>query len=253
MPVSELHLYHKPKILEPFPTLIAAQSTRLGGISLSPYQSLNLGLFTKDNPENISENRKRFFSSLQICEEQTAGSYQVHQNQVKMVERSGQIEGYDALVTNKKALYLTVTIADCVPVLIYDPAQQAVAAVHAGWRGTVAQILPLTLKTMADHYGTKAEDCLAFIGTCIDGNSYEVGLEVANHFSVDQKRWDETRQKFFVDLKKANQDQLLSNGVQSKNIEISPFSTVLNNETFFSHRFEKGTTGRMLAVIGMKE
>jgi YfiH family protein len=245
-------LYQRTKIFQPFKDVVAAQSTRNGGISPKPYQSLNLGLFTNDNRTNVAENRRRFFSSLQIREEQVVSSYQVHGDQVKVVKAPGQLEGFDALITNKRGLYLTVTIADCVPVLVYDPAQQVVAAVHAGWRGTAAQIIAATLKTMEGRYGTAAKDCLAFIGTCIDECSYEVGEEVAECFSYQQKRWDENRHKFFVDLKKANQDQLLTWGVPPENIEISPFSTVLNNDSFFSHRHEKGTTGRMLAVIGMK-
>ena len=245
-------LFQKTEIFQKFDHLIAAQSTRHGGVSKFPFHSLNLGLFTQDDAQHVSQNRQRFFSALGIDESQTVGSYQVHGNEVMVVETPGQLEGYDALVTNKPGVFLTVTIADCVPILVYDPVQQVVAAIHAGWRGTVAKIVFKTLTTMEDQFGTCSEDCHAFIGTCIDGSSYEVGMEVAIHFPDSQKEWHEDRQKYFVDLKKANQEQLLSKGVSPRQIEASPYSTVLHNDTFFSHRHEKGQTGRMLAVIGMK-
>lgn len=253
MPRSAHKLFHQPQIFTSFSNLIAAQSTRHGGVSPAPYQSLNLGLFTNDESSNVQENRRRFFSSLDVEEYQVAGSFQVHQDQVKVVEVPGQWDGFDALITRQKEVFLTVTIADCVPVLLYDPVQQAVAAIHAGWRGTVAQVVVKTLREMERQYQTKPANCLAFIGTCIDGDHYEVGLEVAEHFSALQKKWRPDRQKFYVDLKKANLDQLQSQGVQPKNIETSPYCTVADNDTFFSHRKEKGTTGRMLAVIGMKK
>lgn len=253
MPLNKSDLYQQPKIFAPYNALILAQSTRKGGISQAPYHSLNLGLYTNDKNEYVAENRHRFFSSLQIQAKQIAESYQVHGNLVKVIQEPGQLEGFDALITNKKNIFLTVTIADCVPILVFDPQREVVAAVHAGWRGTAANILSLTLTAMTQHYDTKAKDCLAFIGTCIDGTCYEVGLEVAAHFSNEQKRWDKIRNKYFVDLKKANRDQLLAAGLLPEKIEVSPFSTVENNDTFFSHRLENGTTGRMLAVIGMKE
>lgn len=253
MLASELGLYQLPNVFRNFTSLVAAQSTRKGGVSQAPYKSLNLGLFTEDDDINVAKNRQRFFSNLGISEEQTVGSYQVHQNNVKVVEKAGQWTGFDALITNKKSVFLTITIADCVPILIFDPVQKAVGAVHAGWRGTIAQVLTNAIRQMEKHYKTKTEDCLAFIGTCIDGANYEVGPEVARHFPAGQKNWNESRGKFFVDLKKANQEQLLSLGFPPEHIEVSPYSTVTHNDHFFSHRFENGITGRMLAVIGLKE
>lgn len=253
MPLNLPNTFFKtPTIFQNFDHLVAAQSTRLGGVSPSPYASLNLGLFTQDKVANVQENRRRFFTALGISESQTAGSYQVHKDKVKVIEAPTMLEGYDALVTNKPDVYLTITIADCVPVLIYDPVQQVVAAAHAGWKGTVAQIAQKTIQTMTRQFGSLPINCKAFIGICIEGAHYEVGTEVANHFPASQKNWHEERQKYYVDLKKANQDQLRAAGVLAEHIEVSSYSTVANNDTFFSHRYEKGTTGRMLAVIGMK-
>ena len=162
------------------------------------------------------------------------------------------VEGYDALVTNQKDFLLTVTTADCTPIVVYDPQQQVCAGIHAGWRGTVARIVRKTLQSMQDHFGVQPAHCYAYIGPCIDHCTFEVDADVADHFTDEFKQWDEAKSKFFIDLKSANQSQLLQAGLSSKNIEVSPYSTFTDNDTFFSYRKEKGKTGRMLTVIGRK-
>ena len=246
-------MYTQPSIFKPFEKLVAAESNRHGGVSQIPYASLNLGLNTKDQPSNVIENRRRFFTDLQIPLTQVASSYQVHGNQILKVTKTGLYEGFDALITDQVNVFITVTVADCTPVLIYDKTQKAVAAIHAGWRGTVAQIVPKTITAMKHFYGSQANDCFVYIGTCIDECSFEVDADVADHFDNPFKKWDEKRAKYFVDLKEANKSQVLDSGVPENQIEVSPYSTVLNNQDYFSHRKESGTTGRMLAVIGMKK
>ncbi len=233
-------------------SITAAESTRHGGISPAPYSSLNLGLYTPDHNANVTENRKRFFASLGILPQQVAGAHQVHGDRVCPIEKPGQIEGYDALITQQKGLFLTVTIADCTPVLIYDPLNEVVAAVHAGWRGTANRIVQKAVEKMHSIFHTDPSDCLAYIGTCIDECDFEVDKDVAMHFAKAHQRWDESRQKYFVDLKAANQAQLLALGLAPNQIEVSTYSTVRDNEHFFSHRKEHGKTGRSLAVIGIK-
>ncbi len=232
--------------------IIAAESTRLGGFSQQPFESLNLGLFTDDDPINVSRNRHHFFNQLGIKPEQVSGSHQVHGDQILQVNCPGQQEGFDALITSKKNIFLTVTVADCAPILIYDQKQEAVAAIHAGWKGTTLKIVQKTLSRMNETYGTRGEDCFAYIGTCIDECSFEVDADVADHFNAPFKRWDKSLGKFFVDLKAANQQQLIDFGIPGNRIEISPYSTYIDNDRYFSYRKEKGHTGRMLAVIGMR-
>jgi YfiH family protein len=246
-------LYRIPEIFTDFTHLIAGESTRHGGVSPAPYNSLNLGGATKDEPENVTENNKRFFSSLNIEFEKVAKSHQVHGAEILKVTTARRYEGYDSLITNIPEIYLAVTIADCTPVLIYDPVRKAVAAIHAGWRGTVQEIVFKTVMALQNEYGSDPQDCLAYVGTCIDECSFEVGEEVADHFISDFKRWDNQKNKFFVDLKQANKDQLLRAGIKPENIEVSPFSTVLNNDDYFSYRYENGLTGRMLVTIGLTE
>ena len=247
-----MKMVDKPGVFEPFKGLFAGQSTRHGGVSPAPWHSLNLGKSTDDDPANVAENRRRFCAEAGFDTSQLTWSKQVHGDQIRLVTEPGGAEGFDALITNLPGILLVVSVADCTPILIYDAENQAVAAIHAGWRGTVAGIVSKTLESMAQQFGTRGENCFAYIGTCIDECSFEVGDEVAECFAGDFKRFDPLRRKYLVDLKKANAAQCLAFGIPAAQLEVSPFSTVLNNEDYFSHRFEKGVTGRMLGAIGMR-
>ncbi|MGA0558788.1 peptidoglycan editing factor PgeF [Larkinella sp. VNQ87] len=245
-------LYRIPPVFEAFPELIAAESTRHGGVSPDPFASLNLGLNTADAPDNVRENRRRFFSSLGIDAEQVASSHQVHEDRILTVTQPGRFEGYDALITDQPNQFLSVTVADCTPILLYDPVRRAVGAIHAGWRGTVAGIVMKTVQAMQARFGTQPANCFAYIGTCIDACSFEVGAEVADQFEDGFKRFEEDRQKFTIDLKAANTAQLVATGIPANQIGVSPFSTVIHNQDYFSYRAERGNTGRMVAVIGYR-
>lgn len=244
-------MFRIPAIFAHVPNLIAAESTRYGGVSPAPYQSLNLGKNTGDAPEHTAENRRRFCEALGFSPKQLAWSKQVHGAAVLLAAAPGGAMGYDALVTQIPGVVLAVSVADCTPVLVYDPVHRAVAAVHAGWRGAAAGIVGKALCVLAERFGTRGTDCLAYIGTCIDECSFEVGPEVAAAFPPDLKRFDPEHDKYFVDLKKACAAQLRAFGVPDQQIDISPYSTVVHNSDYFSHRKEGGVTGRMMAVIGM--
>jgi polyphenol oxidase len=250
---ESVDLFRCPAIFKSFPELISGESTRHGGVSTSPYASLNLGGSTQDAPENVSENNRRFFEALGVPLDIVAKSHQIHGSEILKVSEPGRYTGYDALITSVPNVQLAVTIADCTPILLFDPVGKAVAAIHAGWRGTVAEIVRKTVESMQKEFETNPAHCVAYVGTCIDDCSFEVGEEVAENFASPYKRWDVDKEKFFVDLKAANRDQLTKAGVRPENIEISRYSTVLNNEDYFSYRLEKGITGRMLASIGMKK
>ncbi|MGQ0828684.1 MAG: peptidoglycan editing factor PgeF [Bacteroidota bacterium] len=231
--------------------IIAAQSTRLGGVSPAPFSSMNLGLSVNDTRENVMKNRELFFKELGIKLDQLAISRQVHGNDVQVVNEPTTEGNFDAKITNKRKIFLVISVADCTPILIYDTKNKAVAAIHAGWRGTVGKIVTNTLLKMKEHYSTHGADCKAYIGACIAYENFEVDKDVAQHFDTAFKRFDTVKEKYFVDLKKANSQQLIDLGVYKENIEISNYCSVQNNDLFFSHRKEKGITGRMMAVIGM--
>lgn len=243
--------YRTPSVFSPFTTLIAAESTRHGGVSAPPFASLNLGINTDDSAENINENRRRFFRDIGAATFGFASSFQVHGTNVYTATEAGRVEGYDALITNQPGLLIGVTVADCVPVLIYDRKNQAVAAIHAGWRGTIGGIVTSTLTSMAQQFGTTGENCFGYIGTCIDTMAFEIGADVADQFAPDYLRINPDNQRTCADLKSANADLLRQFGIPATQIAISPFSTVLHNTDYFSYRAEHGQTGRMLTVIGI--
>lgn len=244
--------HRRPAVFSGLPRLTAAESTRLGGVSPAPYNALNLGKSTDDLPENVQENRRRFLHALGWTPDELAWSKQIHSNSIRVVTKAGGAEGHDALVTQQPGILLAVSIADCTPILVCDTRHMAVAAIHAGWRGAALGIVQKTLALMQALYGTRGADCRAYVGTCIDECSFEVGEEVAAQFDTPFKRFDPEKNKYLVDLKKASQAQLRAFGIPESGIGISPFSTVLNNREYFSHRLEKGVTGRMMAVIGMR-
>ncbi|MCB0571675.1 MAG: peptidoglycan editing factor PgeF [Phaeodactylibacter sp.] len=245
-------LFRSPSIFDRFEGLAAAESTRHGGVSTAPYATLNLGINTGDEQAQVAENRRRFFHALGLSDSQLAFSYQVHDDKVLLAEKPGRHEGYDAIITRRKGLVVGVTIADCTPILIYDALNHAVAAIHAGWKGTAKQVVAAALHAMARHFGTKADDCYAYIGTCIDGHNYEVDEKVARFFTAEHKWAGRAPGKWQLDLKSANKAQLLAFGIPEGQIEVSPYSTFADNEHYFSHRREEGTTGRLLAVIGLR-
>lgn len=232
--------------------IIAAQSTRAGGVSTTPFFSLNLGLSVNDNEENVAQNRKLFFEKSGIPSSRICTQHQVHGSELHVATQPGHHSGFDAQITDRRNLFLVVSIADCTPILIHDTKNHAVAAIHAGWRGTAAQIVTHTLSKMNKEYGTEGKDCRAFIGACISFTRFEVGNEVAAQFEGQLKYFDTEKQKWRVDLKEANRQQLLAFGLKENHIEVSTYCTVEHNHLFFSHRKENGTTGRMMAVIGMK-
>jgi len=245
-------MQYQPSLFRQFPHLVAAESTRHGGVSPAPFDSLNLGLSTGDERENVLENRRRFFGGLGIKTSQVASSFQVHGEQILYADSPDHREGFDALITDQPGVFVAVSVADCTPILIFDSKNGAVAAIHAGWRGTVVGLVAKTLAAMTSRFGTQGVDCFAYVGTCIDEGSFEVGADVADHFKTGFKRFDAEKKKFFVDLKAANAAQLYVFGIPESQVEISPFSTVTHNNDYFSHRLERGTTGRMMAVIGVK-
>lgn len=227
--------------------VIAAQSTRLNSLLQQTGKPLVKEFSNEADAFDRNLTREEFLSRLGLNSQQLAYSHQIHGNKVLVANMPQSAEGYDAIVTNKPNVYVCVTIADCTPVLVYDTKNKAAAAIHAGWRGTVAKIVTETLHAMRANYGTKGEDCVAFIGACISNKNFEVGDEVAEHFSDDEKQFHRNKGKYYVDLKLANKKQLMAFGIKERNIEISDKCTVGNNDQFYSYRYEKGKTGRMLA------
>jgi YfiH family protein len=232
--------------------LLAIESTRWGGVSTQPYSSLNLGAFTNDLKEDVQQNKEILYTDLGINGNQIASSFQCHGNEVLNVIEPGYYEGFDALITNKKDIFLQILVADCTPMLLYDPQNEVVAAIHAGWRGSVNNIVQKTLEKMKEDFNTNPSDCLAYVGTCITQPFFEVDEDVGLYFDQEFYVFDKKKNKYFIDLKGCNVEALIHSGLLENHISVSPFCTVKDNNLFFSHRHEKGTTGRFGVIIGMK-
>ncbi len=240
-----------PYIFEAYPQIKAVQSTRLGGLSFAPYDSMNLGSNTADSFNNVEQNKKIFTNLIGFTLEQVVRTKQIHGTSILVAEKAGYYEGYDAIVTNNKNLLLAISTADCTPILLYDSLNNAIAAIHAGWKGTKENLVSTTLMKMESLYGTKSSNIIAYIGPCIAECSFEVDADVAQYFDGLYSRFDSEKEKYFIDLKRHNKDQLTRLGVDEKNIEVSIFDTFERTDLFFSHRKEKGITGRMWSTIGM--
>ena len=262
------------------PWLIHGFSTRPGGVSdLASERVLNLGFAQWDTKENVLENRRRFQSALAADGLTLCGLSQIHSDVIHVFDAlpNAPCRG-DASTTNRVGLLLAVQTADCVPILLVDVRNRAVAAVHAGWRGTLQRIITKAMGKMQMQFGTRPIDLIAAIGPSIGGCCYEVGTEVASEFRSqfpNASEWfDELRtgdepnplqwlnmkppghqpppKNSLFDLRKANRAQLLEAGVPEGNIFVNDLCTACRRDLFFSYRKEAGTTGRLLSVIGIR-
>src|SRR5262245_7864917 len=146
---APIEMVIRPLIFSGFNQVSAGQSTRHGGVSPAPWNTLNLGKSTADDPANVAENRGRFCRNMGFAPAQLAWSRQVHGEQIRVVTAPGGADGYDALVTNVPGILLAVSVADCTPALVFDPENGVVAAIHAGWKGTASGLVRKTLDQMA--------------------------------------------------------------------------------------------------------
>jgi polyphenol oxidase len=242
---------------------INAFSTRLGGVSALPKEGLNLMNFIGDTPENVAENRRRFLKAIGADGLALVTARQTHSVERCFIESAKQaqaaIPDCDAMTSRAKNLLLAIQTADCLPVLIADTRTGAVAAIHAGWRGTAGRI---TERTIADlmRQGVNTKDCLAAIGPTACGECYEVGEEVIERYKKEFRYWKQLLVNFkeggkaHLDIRAANVQQLAYCGFDEEQIFVAPYCTMHHNDLFFSYRKESGgepfKVGRLLSVIG---
>lgn len=236
-------------------------STRLGGVSDFQRDALNLGGYSEDAAENIEENRRRFLAQFPGSWS-LASVWQVHgceiSNILTVPDPDAELDRCDALMGQIPGVFAGVKTADCVPVLLGDPKTGAYAAVHAGWRGTLAEIVAKAVRSMTERFGTDPADLLAAIGPAAGGCCYEVGEEVitgfTEHFTDAGELFEPARAGHArIDLPLANFKQLVRAGVPAAKIQTAPICTICRTDLFFSYRNEKklhGKTGRLLSVIG---
>ncbi len=237
-------------------------TTRQGGVSTGIYESLNLGTNRGDDEVHVRENYQRLKDALSI----SGGfvfSKQVHGTVVREAVPADAKEPYesveyecDALMTDVPELPLIIFIADCVPVLLYDPILKVAAAAHAGWRGTVGDIVGKTVNAMSERYGCEPRNICGAIGPSICQSCFETDAEVpdavrdvlgdaAEPFITDGY----TEGKYHVDLKGVNRELLIRAGLDTRNIDVTSDCTRCMNEKYWSHRYTGGNRGSQAAVI----
>lgn len=231
---------------------------RTGGVSPAPWDSLNLGGLSGDSRENIIENRKRIFSCFDLPVESIFDVWQVHGNRVICTDKKRPLdqehEKADAIFTNKPGITLFMRFADCVPLFFYDPEKCVIGIAHAGRIGTLNRIAAECVTSMSTVYGSKPENILAGIGPSIGPDHYEVKEDVA---SDAEACFDNTKgilcqtsdDTIYLNLWEANRRILMEAGV--RNIEMAEICTACHTDTWFSHRAEKGKTGRFGALFAL--
>lgn len=234
-------------------------TSRFGGVSDAPFDSLNLGRSVPDRPENVTENRRRLFEALQMDPQRVALAQLVHGAQAAVVGRAGlaprgglrPADGptVDALVTDDPSVSLMMTFADCVPVFLVAPAAPACALAHAGWRGLAAGVLATATAALGRTAGTGPDGIWAAIGPCI-GPSYQVDEPVMQRMRA-RYAWADRLQNTegVFDMAGASRAALLEAGIAADRIVMTVERT--ESPAFFSHRSEHGRTGRMAGLVGL--
>lgn len=244
-----------------------AFSTRLGGVSVGEFTSMNMAFNRGDNPESVTENYKRICKSAGFDFDSLTASAQDHNTFVRAVtsENKGvgiykprDLHSVDALITNEKGVTLVTYYADCTPLFFVDIKQKAIGLAHAGWRGTVGRIGEKVVKKMTELYGTNPADIVAAIGPAISVCCYEVDKPCADNFyalsDLDSSRFvfPKDNGKYMIDLLETNKQILIAAGVKNENITVSDVCTNCNSELLWSHRATKGKRGTMSAFMCIK-
>jgi YfiH family protein len=286
VPKPKLQLLHSEKLAQ-LPWLVHAFSTRRGGVSrVYGGNALNLGFTQHDSRAAVERNRALFVKQLGVAKGRKSWPLitlrQIHSDLIHRVEGVPEhpLAG-DGLITNTPGLLLAIQTADCLPVILADKKHRVIGVFHAGWRGTVKRIVEKGVGEMRRYFGSDPRNMVAAIGPGVQGCCYQVGEEVRVKFGAqfayaaelfrEVKESDPVREKYpllfltarapghselpvniFLDLVEANRRQLIDAGVPAKNIEASSPCTACHTGLLFSHRTEKGVTGRLMAVAGIR-
>lgn len=238
----------------------AGFTTRNGGVSRAPFNSMNLGLNTQDARSSVEGNRSTLARAFGLEAHQLLTVRQVHGNNILVIDEPNpdlshfqQIE-CDAVITNQPGMMIGVLVADCYPVLIAAPEQGVVAAVHVGWRGAVAQIIQRTVTALKEQFSIHPDRLFAAVGPGIGGHSYEVDRPVRDQFRKAGLPWsgvaEESRLGHWkLDLRETCRRQLLEAGLLESQLDLAEECTCCHKELLFSHRRDQGRTGRQLGFV----
>ena len=239
-------------------------TTRHEGVSRTPYNSLNLGTGTLDQPHNVEGNRNLLARAFGTTQDAMVTVKQVHGTDILIINEPNEdnshflgLEG-DAIITDQRGVMIGITVADCAPILLYDQKKQVVAVVHAGWQGTSARLAAKTVAAMQSMFDCDPAGLQAAIGPCIGKCCYEVDAPVRLAFTQNGVPWESCAEqsgadRWHLDLTAANRGLLISAGVPETGIQSSGMCVSCHRELFFSYRRDSGETGRQMGFIMLKE
>ena len=251
--------------------VLAFSTMRHGGASTGAYAEMNINYYCGDDPQAIAENRRLLCSELGIADSQLLYPHQTHGCKVVEIDRellalpSGEqqqrLDGVDAVVTRQRGICIGVSTADCIPIIIYDPLHHAVAAVHAGWRGTVGRIVQKAVVEMAARFGSEAGSMSAVIGPGISKKNFEVGWEVWQQFAdagfamgeiSDSAEQNDRGRRPHIDLPLCNKLQLIEAGLSGHAVTECGICTYDNAADFFSARRLGIDSGRIFTGVMLR-
>jgi YfiH family protein len=255
--------YMAPELAALNTGVAAGFTTRHEGVSRPPFNSLNLGLNTNDPSHNVQGNRSLLARAFGAKIEQLLTVTQVHGIDILIVDAPNDDVGHflrvecDGIITNQPGIMIGIGIADCVPILLFDPVKRVVAALHAGWKGTASGITRKGVAAMVSNFGSVPADLVAAIGPAIGPCCYEVDGPVHDAFEAERAVWQlaagiVNEGKWKLDLPFAIKLQLEASGVLPEKIETTQQCVCCTQELFFSYRRDKGETGRHLGFIMLK-
>lgn len=242
--------------------VLSAFSTTHGGVSTGKQASMNLGFYSDISMDNVRENFRIFGDAVGFDIKNVVVTRQIHDNYVhtpfcsdagKMMVNDDKIVVADGQITDSNHFVLSKLFADCVPIYLFDPCKRVISLLHAGWRGTLKDIVSKGILRMVEDYGCNVNNILAAIGPSIGPCCFEVDKPVADLFldfenCVTKKQND----KYLVDLWRISYLQMIRTGIKDANITISELCTYCKKDDFFSYRREKGETGRMVGFLKLK-
>jgi YfiH family protein len=244
-------------------SLVAGFTTRNGGSSRSPYNSLNLGFSSGDQSTHVEANRAMFARAFQVEPHLLLTVKQVHGSEIVAIDQPNPEVSHfqrvecDAIITNQGRILIGILVADCYPVILYDHVRRVSAVIHLGWRGTATGLLGLTIKAMQNVFGSQAGDIMAAVGPGIAAHSYEVDRPVRDAFRAGVGQWDQVAREvrlghWQLDLKASILLQLASSGIDPSAIDVVNECTCCHKETFYSYRRDQGRTGRQMGFVLLK-
>lgn len=238
--------------------VVHAFCTRMGGVSEGPYSTLNAGFFAGDRDDDVRRNLTLVRGGFAIPEGRLIQVRQVHGDRIITIDKKGPLptdppEG-DAMITDRPGVALGIKTADCVPLLFVDPVHRVIGAAHAGWRGTALGLAAKMIDALDERFSSRREDIIVAIGPAIGPCCYQVDLPVresllSSSSAVPFLRPCREEGRWMLDLALANRLQLLDKGVAGENIVSADLCTACRRDLFFSHRADRGCTGRQINFL----